>query len=81
MTRYAGTTGNAQDLSRRLYVEALKMGPSEETEVVAIGDGAHWIWNEMDAMLPKGRVEIIDFYHASEKLWEASRAVFGEENP
>jgi len=80
-TRYVGTTGNAQDLGRRLYVEALKMGLTNETEVVTIADGAHWIWNEAEATLPKNRVEIIDFYHASEKLWEVSRAVFGEENP
>lgn len=80
-TRYVGTVLNAQELNRRLYVEALKMGLNEETEVVAIGDGAHWIWNGMEVMLPKSRVEIIDFYHASEKLWEVSRAVFGEENP
>ena len=80
-TRYVGTMGNAQDLGRRLTVEALKMGLTGETEVVAIGDGAHWIWNEMEVILPESRVEIIDFYHAAEKLWEVSRAVFGEENP
>ena len=80
-TRYVGTMGNAQDLGRRLTVEALKMGLTGETDVVAIGDGAHWIWNEMGVILPENRVEIIDFYHASEKLWEVSRAVFGEENP
>ena len=80
-TRYVGTMGDAQDLSRRLSTEALKMGLSENTEVVAIGDGAHWIWNMMEATMPKSRVEIIDFYHASEKLWEVSRARVGEESP
>lgn len=79
-TRYVATMENSHGLGRRLYVEALKMGLSEDTEVVAIGDGAHWIWNEMEALLPKKRVEIIDFYHASEKLWELSRAVFGEDS-
>lgn len=80
-TRYVGTVKNAQELGRRMYVEALKMGLSEETEVVVIADGANWIWRGAEETLPKGRIEIIDFYHASEKLWEVSRAVFGEESP
>lgn len=73
-----GTDG----LGRRLYVEALKLGfEVGKTEPVVVADGAHWIWNWADACLPKERVEIIDFYHASEKLWEVSKAVFGEGNP
>lgn len=79
-TRYVGTMGNAQDVWRRMYVEALKMGLDENTEVAVIADGANWIWREAENTLPKNRVEIIDFYHASEKLWEVSRAVFGDED-
>lgn len=81
-TRYAATMGKADDLGRRLYTEGLKLGfEAGKTEPVVVGDGAHWIWNWADGCLPKERVEIIDFYHASEKLWEVSRTVFGEENP
>lgn len=80
-TRYAGLLGGAGPFYRRLYVEMQKMGLTAETEVVVIGDGAHWIWNEADLSLPKDRTEIIDFYHAAEKLWGVARAVFGEENP
>jgi len=80
-TRYAGLLGAAEPFYRRLSIEMQKMGLAEDTEVIVIGDGAHWIWNEADLNLPKDRVEIIDFYHAAEKLWEVSRAVFGEESP
>jgi hypothetical protein len=80
-TRYAATMGNAEDLGKRLYVEALKLGLAEQTQVVVVADGAHWIWNWSENSLPKNRVEIIDFYHASEKLWEVSRSAFGEDNP
>lgn len=79
-TRYAATMGSVEDLGKRLYVEALKLGLAKDTEVVVVADGAHWIWTWAKDSLPN-RVEIIDFYHASEKLWEVSRAVFGEENP
>lgn len=81
-TRYAATMGDADDLGKRMYVEALKLGfDPEKSRPVVVADGAHWIWNWAEVSLPKGRVEIIDFYHASEKLWEVKRAVFGEENP
>ena len=80
-TRYAATMGDSEDIWRRLYVEALKIGLVEKTEVVVVADGAHWIWGWAETSLPQNRVEIIDFYHASEKLWEVSRAVFGEGVP
>jgi len=80
-TRYVATMRDADDLGKRMYVEALKLGLSDKTRVVIVADGAHWIWTWAENSLPKERVEIVDFYHASEKLWELSRSVFGEENP
>jgi len=81
-TRYAATLGDVEDLGNRMYVEALKLGfDPEETQPVVVADGAHWIWNWSEGSLPKDRVEIIDFYHASEKLWDVKRAVFGEDSP
>jgi len=80
-TRYVGTVGDAEEVWRRMYVEALKLGLSEGTEVAVIADGASWIWRKAEETLPKERVEILDFYHATEKLWEVSRAAFGDENP
>lgn len=79
-TRYAATMGDAEDLGQRLYVEALKLGLAEATQVVVVADGAHWIWTWAENSLPKDRVEIIDFYHAAEKLGEVSRSVFGEDD-
>lgn len=81
-TRYAATMGDAEDLGKRMYVDALKLGfDPEKTKSVVVADGAHWIWNWAEVSLPKDRVEIIDFYHASEKLWDVKRAVFGEDSP
>lgn len=81
-TRYVATMGKIEDLGKRMYTEGLKLGfEPGKTVPVVVADGAHWIWNWADASLPKERVEIIDFFHAAEKLWEVSRAVFGEENP
>jgi hypothetical protein len=37
------------------------------TDKVIIGDGAKWIWNWADDNYP-GAIQILDFYHAKEKL-------------
>lgn len=46
-------------------------------KVVALGDGAKWIWNLVEEMFPN-RVEILDYYHATEHLWLCANDVFGE---
>jgi hypothetical protein len=80
-TRYVGTTEESQAFGRRLYVEALKCGLEKSQEVVVLADGGAWIWNEAETWLPKDRIEIIDFFHAKEKLWDIGKAVHGEGSP
>jgi hypothetical protein len=46
-------------------------------EVVVLGDGAHWIWNLAGDYFGR-RIEIVDFYHASEHLWIVAKALHGE---
>ena len=79
-TRYVGGLEKADVFYRRFYAEALKQGIDQAKEIVVIGDGAEWIWNQAELTLPKDRVEIIDYYHATEKLWTVARAVWGEES-
>jgi len=55
-------------------------GLAQLRPVVVIGDGAHWIWN-LAAEHFGERVDIVDFYHASEHLWEVARTVFGAGTP
>lgn len=48
--------------------------------VAVLGDGAVWIWN-LAAEHFGTRVEIVDFYHATEHLWTLARALFGADTP
>lgn len=80
-TRYAAGLEDAETFGKRLYAEALKQGLEAAQEIVFLGDGARWIWNEFANWLVKKRVEIVDFFHASEKIWAAAHAVFGETSP
>jgi hypothetical protein len=50
-------------------------------QVVAVADGAEWIANLVDADLPPDVTVVLDYYHASQHVHEARRAVFGESGP
>ena len=42
-----------------------------------IADGAKWIWAQAGKALP-GAAGVLDFYHASERLYQAGRELHGE---
>jgi hypothetical protein len=46
-------------------------------EALMLGDGAAWIWKLADDHWTD-RVEVVDFYHASEHLAAAAQAAFGD---
>jgi hypothetical protein len=68
---------DAEAFGWQLWSEACRRGVGAQTEVVVLGDGAHWIWNIAEQHFP-GAIEIVDWYHASEYVWNAARAIFGE---
>ena len=53
------------------------VGLSGATQVVVLGDGAVWIWN-LAAEHFGERIEIVDYYHASEHIWVLAHAFYGE---
>lgn len=67
----------AAEFGIRLYAEAVGRGLERAQEVVILGDGAHWIWQLAEEHFP-GAVQILDFWHASEWVWKAAKAVWGE---
>jgi hypothetical protein len=62
---------------RALWLEACRRGVTQAKEIVAVGDGAHWIWNLVDEHFP-GAIQIVDWYHATEYIWNVAHAVYGE---
>lgn len=68
------------ELGRRLNWEALHAGLGRAQKLLYLGDGAEWVWN-----LKKDRwnsaIELLDFYHGSEHLWNLGRALQGEHQP
>jgi len=71
-TTYTGALETAVEFGKRIYREALKRGWSRAKKKVVIGDGAEWIWN-LVAEHFLGAIQIVDFYHACQHLWEVAR--------
>ena len=76
-TYVCGAWEGAEQFGERLYQEASRRGVERAGEVVVIADGAVWIWNLVAEHFP-GAVQILDFFHAAERLHEVGRAVYGE---
>ena len=72
--------GQAVELGQRLNWEALREGLGRAQQMLFLGDGAEWVWN-----LKKDRwnaaLELLDFYHGSQHLWDLGRALHGEKQP
>jgi hypothetical protein len=72
--------GQAMELGRRLNWEALREGLGRARQTLFLGDGAEWVWNLKQDRWP-GAVELLDFYHGSEHLWDLGHALHGEKEP
>ena len=88
---YVAAREDAAAFGPRLLTEAARRGALEIVRwegartgaglavlrrVVVVGDGAVWIWH-LAAEHFGERVEIVDFYHASEHLWALAHALYG----
>jgi Uncharacterised protein family (UPF0236) len=74
---YVAAMATAERFGWQLWAEACRRGMTERSEVVVLGDGAHWIWNIASAHFPSA-TQILDWYHASEYVWNAATAIYGE---
>lgn len=89
---YVAARAPASVFGERLVTEAARRGALEVVrwegsplrpnlavlrEVTILGDGAVWIWNLAGEHFGE-RIEIVDFYHASEHLWTVGKALYGE---
>lgn len=74
---YLTSLDEAQSFGWQLWQEAVRRGVLSADEVVVVGDGAHWIWNIAERHFPRA-TQIVDWYHASEYVWNAASTIWGE---
>jgi len=78
-TSYIGRIESVEIFGSRLYAEAVRRGMHLARRVVVIGDGAVWIWNLAQLHFP-GALQIVDYYHAAEHLWQLARVLFRQDD-
>lgn len=62
---------------QHLYLEALRRGVPECWQVSAVSDGARWIERITAEQFPEV-TQIVDWFHAAEKMWGIGRHFFPE---
>ena len=70
--------GDPATFGKRLWALALSKGLYQAKHVIVVADGALWIWNLVQERFQEA-IEELDFYHASQHLWQAARALYCEE--
>lgn len=75
--RYLGRFDNSDAFGCYLWLLACKCGFRDTDEVIYIGDGAAWIRTIRDQRFKKA-VFIVDWFHASEHIWDCGKSLFGE---
>jgi len=75
--RYAGSFDNSDIFGNYLWLNACRYGFRETDESVYIGDGAGWIRTIHDDHFKKATF-IVDWFHASEHIWDCGKVLFGE---
>jgi len=78
-TTYVGGIEEAGLFGKRVYAEAVRRGLNQSNRVVVLGDGAPWIWGIAD-MHFTGAIQIVDLYHALQRLAEVGKSVYGTQS-
>lgn len=77
---YRAGLWEAKEFSPQQWAESSARGVEKAQYLSSVNDGATWIWNIV--RMSYGRcVEIIDFWHAAERLWTIARQRFGPDSP
>jgi hypothetical protein len=78
---YAATFDGKDALAGLVKAEYLRRGGQHHRQVVAVGDGAAWIWGMAEELYPHA-THIVDIYHAREHLHDlASHLAFITPDP
>ena len=70
------TMDRCDDFGKYLHLEALRRGADNADKIVFVADGAAWIWNLASEHFP-GAVEVVDWYHETEHLFDLSNCLYG----
>ena len=76
VTTHVATAQSVKAFGPMARVEAERRGLRQAEQVIALGDGGNWIDPLLMALFCV-QARIIDWFHASEHLWDCAKAVYG----
>lgn len=76
--RYVSGFCGSEEFGKRTYAMAYQMGVEGADEVVVMGDGASWIWNQQEVHFPRAK-KILDWWHLQRKVREEAKEMLGDE--
>lgn len=81
LTKHSYRAGlwEAATFAQQQWAEAARRGIEKAPCIVSVNDGARWIWTIV-AMCYVPCIEILDWWHAVQKLWLIATVLFGEGN-
>ncbi len=77
-TSYVGTFKGCRDVAVLLHQEAVRRGLGQAQQLVYLGDGAPWIWENCRLTFPHA-IQILDFYHAGEHVADMAKAIHDQD--
>jgi hypothetical protein len=75
---YVATLESVEVFREQLNHRYAQMVQQRPHQVVFLGDGAAWIWLMASLLFPDA-IQILDFFHLSEYLWEVARTAFPQQ--
>jgi hypothetical protein len=76
-SRFVTSFENSERFGWHLWLVACRCGLRQANKVVYLGDGAGWIRSQHQQHFGRATF-IIDWYHASEHVWDCGKLLFGE---
>ena len=75
--------GPKEEFELYLWNALVQEGVLEAETIVWVADGAPWIWNLREQLLPTAEgwnvIEILDYYHCKQNLHKAAKALYGKD--
>ncbi len=77
---YRAGLWDAASFANQQWAEGCRRGLEKAKRVVCVSDGAPWIWLIVAMCYVPRCVEILDWWHAVQKLWEVAFSLWGQDN-
>ena len=78
-TSYRAGLWEAACFANQQWAEGCRRGLEKAQRVVCVSDGAAWIWAIVAMCYAPRCIEILDWWHATQKLWEVAFSLWGED--